>query len=261
MKIIDAFKFCNELELLYYRLSILYDVVDYFIIVEATRTQAGNEKELIFNNNKEMFSKFENKIIHVIDYDLMPNVCPWYNEHHQRNHINEGIKQLNLGPNDKIIISDLDEIPDPDELLKIKNSEYNFDILDLEQDLYYYNLTCLYTTAKWRSAKIVTYDAYVNKFKCLPQDCRESKNNNSISKGGWHLSYFGDSKFIRNKIEQCAHQELNHECYKSIENIERQINNCSDLYMRSTEIFIRVPISENKYLPVQYEKYLSKFCV
>ena len=35
MKIIDCFTFYNELQLLEYRLSILYDVVDYFIIVEA----------------------------------------------------------------------------------------------------------------------------------------------------------------------------------------------------------------------------------
>ena len=35
MKIIDTFIFYNELDLLYYRLSILNKYVDYFIIVEA----------------------------------------------------------------------------------------------------------------------------------------------------------------------------------------------------------------------------------
>ena len=38
MKIIDSFIFYNELDLLNYRLSILNDYVDYFIIVESKYT-------------------------------------------------------------------------------------------------------------------------------------------------------------------------------------------------------------------------------
>jgi len=41
MKIIDCFTFYNEIDLLYYRLSILYEHVDYFIIVEANQTFSG----------------------------------------------------------------------------------------------------------------------------------------------------------------------------------------------------------------------------
>ena len=54
MKIVDCFTFYNELELLNYRLNILDDVVDYFVIVEATHTFIGNEKKLYFNEYKEM---------------------------------------------------------------------------------------------------------------------------------------------------------------------------------------------------------------
>ncbi len=38
MKIIDCFTFYNEIDLLIYRLNILNDIVDYFIIVESTHT-------------------------------------------------------------------------------------------------------------------------------------------------------------------------------------------------------------------------------
>ncbi len=41
-KILDCFTFYNEIELLTYRLNILNDVVDYFIIVESTHTHVGN---------------------------------------------------------------------------------------------------------------------------------------------------------------------------------------------------------------------------
>ena len=52
IKIVDCFTFYNELDLLLYRLNILYDVVDYFIIVEATHTFTGIEKNLFFKENK-----------------------------------------------------------------------------------------------------------------------------------------------------------------------------------------------------------------
>ena len=50
MKIIDCFTFYNELDLLNYRLNILNNVVDYFIIVESTHTHVGKEKNLIYTN-------------------------------------------------------------------------------------------------------------------------------------------------------------------------------------------------------------------
>ena len=42
MKIIDSFIFYNELDLLEYRLSILNEYVDYFILVESSYTFTGN---------------------------------------------------------------------------------------------------------------------------------------------------------------------------------------------------------------------------
>ena len=48
MKIVDCFIFYNEIDLLNYRLNLLYDIVDYFIIVEATKTHMGNSKKMYF---------------------------------------------------------------------------------------------------------------------------------------------------------------------------------------------------------------------
>ena len=68
-KIYDCFLFFNELETLELRLEILNDIVDKFVIVESTVTFSGKEKKLFFNENKEKFKKFEDKIIHVIIND------------------------------------------------------------------------------------------------------------------------------------------------------------------------------------------------
>ena len=46
-KIIDCFIFYNELDLLTYKLNVLNDIVDYFVLVEATHTFIGKEKREI----------------------------------------------------------------------------------------------------------------------------------------------------------------------------------------------------------------------
>ena len=48
--------------------------------------------------------------------------------------------KLNLTDKDIIIITDLDEIPNPNTLLQIKNNNIHIDINILELDFYYYNL-------------------------------------------------------------------------------------------------------------------------
>ena len=93
MKIVDGFIFYNELDLLSYRLNILNDVVDYFVLVESSHTFMGREKECLFEKNKNLFSKFKNKIIHIATEDFpfkQPNIDTskneqWQNEYFQRN--------------------------------------------------------------------------------------------------------------------------------------------------------------------------------
>lgn len=148
MKIIDCFIFYNELDLLNYRLNILNNIVDYFIVVEATHKHNGKEKNLIYEENKNKFDSFKNKIIHIILDDFpykFPNINnnndePLKNEIYQRNAIKLGIDKLILNDDDIIHISDLDEIPDPNILTKVKNNQINITINTLELDLYYYNL-------------------------------------------------------------------------------------------------------------------------
>ena len=53
-KIVDCFTFYNETDLLKYRLRVLDDTVDYFILVEARQTHAGNPKPLFYKENNRM---------------------------------------------------------------------------------------------------------------------------------------------------------------------------------------------------------------
>ena len=64
-QIIDAFMFNNELDVLNFRLHELNDYVDKFVIYENSWTFSGNKKPFYFEQNKEMFSEFSNKIVHI----------------------------------------------------------------------------------------------------------------------------------------------------------------------------------------------------
>jgi beta-1,4-mannosyl-glycoprotein beta-1,4-N-acetylglucosaminyltransferase len=262
-KIIDCFTFYNELDLLFYRLTLLNDVVDNFVLVESNYTHVGNKKILFYETNKHLFKRFHNKIIHIV-VDL-PHIAPnvnyakneqWLNENYQRNCINYGISTLVLNKNDLIIISDLDEIIDPHIALKFKNNLIEVkDGFTLSHDMYYYNLNTLHDE-KWTASKIVTYEMYV---KTSPQQIRTNQNLPILPNAGWHLSYFGDACFIKNKLIEFGHQELNNSLYTNETNIENAIKNNSDLFNRHYVPIHYKDITENSYLPHLYNTYLTKF--
>jgi beta-1,4-mannosyl-glycoprotein beta-1,4-N-acetylglucosaminyltransferase len=277
MKIVDCFIFYNELDLLNYRLSILNNVVDYFVIVESTHTFTGKPKTLYYNDSKHMFEFFEDKIIHIVVDDLphkFPNINyqkpningkigeQWFNEAFQRNAIERGLKKLNLQDNDFIIIADVDEIPDPItlDLIKKSNVPQINEINILQMDMYYYNLNSLLINP-WYFVKFLSYESY----EALPislHDLRWLYNFPVIQKGGWHLSYFGDSNFIKNKISTFSHQELNKEEFTDIEKIKNRLKHSLDLFDRGDENKITtVEIKDNKYLPYKCEKYLRNYIV
>lgn len=266
MKIVDCFTFFNELDLLKYRLHILNDVVDFFVIVEATHTHAGKEKTLIFEENKHLFEKYKDKIIHVVvsdfkfvapDIDFQKNE-QWKNENYQRDCIDKGIQRLKdcLSPDDVLTITDLDEIPDPRILNTIKTQNINITVNILEMDFYYYNLNSK-IQEKWYHPKIISYGTYRNlglSFNALRfHECEV------IRRGGWHLSYFGDANFIQTKIKEFAHQELNNENFTNIEKIKKRMNSHSDLYDRPYNRVDKIRIQDNDYLPPDYDTFLRKF--
>ena len=56
--IVDCFPFFNELDLLEIRLNILKDVVDKFVLVEASKTQTKLDKPFYFEDHKDRFADF-----------------------------------------------------------------------------------------------------------------------------------------------------------------------------------------------------------
>jgi|LauGreDrversion4_2_1035121.scaffolds.fasta_scaffold244077_2 beta-1,4-mannosyl-glycoprotein beta-1,4-N-acetylglucosaminyltransferase len=284
-KIYDCFLFFNELDLLDIRLNLLNDVVDKFVIVESTITFSGKEKGLFFNENRHMFEKFNDKIIHIVVDDTPenfnnisfiqnpstqkeifknkvlkylnessgwnrnnPNEIQWGREIYQRESIINGL--LDCSDNDLIIISDVDEIPNPLELIKIKDSNQS-DVFEFKQNMFYYNINTLKERG-WSGPKIAHWSIIKeNSLNILRQN---KLTNNVVEDGGWHLSFMGGENRIKDKLEAYAHQEYNNNVIK--ENIVRNIQSKNDLFFRGSlsEIDINIEFPKSL-LDLITEKY------
>jgi beta-1,4-mannosyl-glycoprotein beta-1,4-N-acetylglucosaminyltransferase len=256
-KIVDCFTFYNELDMLNYRLNTLHNVVDYFILVESTLTHVGRPKPLYYQENKSLFEKFNHKIVHVVVDDFpfnesnidCKNNDQWINEKFQRNSITRGLNRINLNENDIILISDVDEIPNPETLKLIENNQITIETcMQFEQDFYYYNIESK-MDHNWYFAKIFKWKWFLTTDFTL--DDLRMKPWYTIPNGGWHLSYFGTPEFISNKIKNFAHQEFNNDNFTDTNLIESRIKNGIDVYNRDIKI-IKVNIKENKLVPPYY---------
>src|ERR1035438_6113570 len=167
--IYDCFTFFNELDLLEIRLNILNDYVDCFVLVESTKTHQGKDKPLHFSDNKNRYQKFLPKIIHIVvdQYPEYEGKSAWILEHHQRNMILKGLKDCT--PDDIILISDLDEIPNPSKIAEYAGKS---GIKIFRQSMYYYFLNCINTsnsdTYRWCGTVMCNYNKTL-----IPQQMRD----------------------------------------------------------------------------------------
>ena len=131
----DSFQFFNELDILYLRMNILDEVVDKFVISESTVTFSGARKPLFYAQNKEMFRKFEHKIIHNVVEDTPMDCDAFTRDHHQKCAVARGL--AGARPEDVVIFSDVDEIPNPETLKKLLPAVEDGKIYMLAQRLFY----------------------------------------------------------------------------------------------------------------------------
>tara|TARA_B100000989_G_scaffold278291_1_gene239949 strand:- start:8025 stop:8837 length:813 start_codon:yes stop_codon:yes gene_type:complete len=253
MKLIDCFMYFDEDLVLDIRLNTLKDKVDKFIIVEATKDHAGEYKKLNFNMNS--FSKFKNKIQYIIVDDLPYNVKSpkkgWHENHSrdqfQRNALERGYKEYN--DDDLIMISDIDEIPNPKKLekFKIENRYACFLQKNFQSKINLLNVT----DEDWPGTKICQ-----KKYLKSPQWLRNlktkkkpfwkifSKNIQLINNGGWHFSFLKNPESIKKKINSYSHQEYNKERFTNIDSIKKKIALHQDLFERKI-IYKKIDLNDN----------------
>ena len=246
MKIYDCFSYWDEDLLLELRLNILDKIVDHFVIVEGNKTWQNNPKELKFDIKK--FQRFENKIIYIPVSDLPDGEDPYLRENHQRNSISRGIK--NAKDDDIILISDLDEIPNPKKIKEfdIKNKYACFIQKNFHQKMNLLNVTI----KEWPGTKICQ-----KRYLKSPQWLRNIKIKERpfwkfykpqkpqiILDGGWHFNNLKKPEELSKKFKSGAHQEENIEEFTNLDKINQRIKEKKDLFGRDYE-YKSIKVDEN----------------
>ncbi len=212
MKVYDCFMFFNEFELLKLRLDFLDSFIDYFVIVESEKTFKGEKKPLLFKERIDEFKKYKDKIIYVCPQNVpQPMVTAgevdWTIEKYQRESIKKGLE--NCRAEDLIIISDVDEFPNPMLIEQVRKSAINQNdelkmllekkAVALEQDLFYFYFNNK-ADRKWRGTILCKYKNLIS-----IQWLRDSRNRIPyVSDGGWHFSYLGDAERIKKKLRSIS---------------------------------------------------------
>jgi beta-1,4-mannosyl-glycoprotein beta-1,4-N-acetylglucosaminyltransferase len=230
-KIYDCFLMYNELDLLKLRIRELYDHVDHIVICECVKSFSGEEKQLFYKVNSDLFAQYNDKIIHYIipsppdnEYDtISTHRGAKSSERWQRNQIALAVKSVR--PNDLILVSDIDEIPNSSILNKVYKICYWSDCVMYFRQSWF----LLYLNAKVVRCNQINFashhphnysnnEKWIGTFASLAGRLSKRYNWNLngvwgmkwgdhyldepiIDDAGWHFSYIGGMTSILSKIK------------------------------------------------------------
>lgn len=278
----DCFTFFNELDLLEIRLNTLNEVVDRFVIAEATRTHRGKPKELLFEKNRARYAAFAEKIIYVVVDDLLPEEevekdafnLAWVNENRQRNALRRGL--ANASGDDVVMVSDLDEIPRPESVCEARRRLESGAARSVRFSMTFYNFylnfqnfsyahwmlgTCAIQVKSLADAALfagVRYDRYTQASEnvgATVQKIRFLKAEATLPNAGWHFSYLGGLAAIETKLAAFSHAEFSK---VPREVLEARLKAGSDLFGRAGKSFgVALDASFPSYIRANAAKYAA----
>ncbi len=291
MKIFDCFMYYDENLILDLRLNLLNEYIDEFIIVESIYTHSGEPRKLLFDINN--YSKFKKKIKYIVLDDLPKDLFSINKEdaeniknskyilnaakreNFQRNAILQGL--ISASPDDLIIISDVDEIPNLENniLNKIKKK-----IILFEQQFFYYKFNLKLDNFHWHGSrackkKYLISPQWLRNIKGKPYpfwrlDTLFSKNKYQnikiIPNGGWHFSNIKTPAEIEKKMRTYLHHreyDLNPIGEKKIREIIKKkkpiYNLKTDMKSNKFDLSQQLKVSDIKELPSYVIQNIKKY--
>ncbi|MFN0184366.1 MAG: hypothetical protein ACKVQR_11170, partial [Aquabacterium sp.] len=227
-RIYDCFIYNGE-PILDLRLRLLSPHVHRFVVVESTLTFKGEAKAARFD--AAAYTAWAGQI----DYHLMAAtdfdacVTAWDREALQRNAVLRGLADAR--DDDVVLLSDVDEIPDPRALAAFDGRPSWLRQLSMA---YYGNLMCRndpYWLKGTRMVRVADFrrftaeDIRLRFERCFP-------DGRMLADGGWHFTYLGGVASIRRKIGEFSHQELNTAELTAEASIRAQIDARLDIFYR-----------------------------
>ena len=231
------------------RLNSLDKFVKKFVITEATYTHNGKKKKLNFDINK--FQKFKDKITYIIVENQPQNILKindtdtkekegeklilngMARDYFQRENLSRGLN--NVTDEDLILISDLDEIPN---LENLSFENVNNKIIIFEQKILYYKLNLIYDKFLWHGTRAIKKKNFLSpqwlrniKGKKYPKwrlDTLFSKKKYSnvafIKNGGWHFTCLKTPEQLEKKLLNYAHHYEFQESGLKLEDIKKFVS-------------------------------------
>ncbi len=247
--------FFDEEMLLDLRLNIMDKYVNKFVITESSYMHSGEPKKLIFDIKK--YPKFKDKIIYIIvdqppqnlhkieeSEDLSTKQSKIIEnakkrEMYQVNKIQSGL--VDADPDDIIIISDLDEIPNL-ENINFKNIKQK--LIFFKQKMFYYKLNLYYKSFPWFGSKACKKKLFKNpewlrsiknrKYSKWRMDILFSEKKYSdihfVNNGGWHFTNIRKPKELEKKLLNFLHHVDFKESGLKLQDLERLMKEKKVMY-------------------------------
>jgi len=266
--IYDLFCFFNELDVLEERLTYLDNFIDRFVICESNITHTGLSKPFNFEDNLDKFADFKHKIIY-LKYFGLKNENPYVTENLQRNFM---LSQINPNQFDKIIISDIDEIPSINFMEKLLNYNGNEILISIQELSYFWPNYRRSDIPYWAGGSRGFNYSSLSKLKNLFENYSSTfiKEHNEevtltkirltnigvpINNGGWHLSYMGGTNSIKQKIKAFTHTELDEKIGYDIDtHIKKFLAHEKNFFGDNEKYFLRGSFKNNKLKIKEYSK-------
>jgi beta-1,4-mannosyl-glycoprotein beta-1,4-N-acetylglucosaminyltransferase len=201
------FMFRNELDILDCLLYEHYDRVHRFVLAEAAFNHQGRPKPLVYQENRERYAQYADKIIHVV-VPLAPRAPdgqpddPWVRERAQRDACLPAMLDAGARDDDIVVNVDVDEIPSALALSTVPGPicglmlRYHPFAVDYQGSpgangvMALVGLARMGSLSQMRQMKDVQPPPYP-----------------VIDPGGWHLSWLGGQAEIREKLFSYCHLE------------------------------------------------------
>ena len=252
--IYDTFTFFKELDLLEIRLHELEGVVDKFVLVEADRTQSNNPKPFYYEENKERFRDYWDKIIAIKCYNTERfwSADQWCIDNATRDMV---LTEVQYSPDDIIIIDDSDTIP---KASVIKNHVYSGPVrLAMLESYYYFNCLHFNATAGWSASQVWRYGDIPNRASQI-RAFMPGLVDTIIPDAGWHFSYMGGVDAIQGKVRAGSHwRECGTPEFLDEGHLSQALASGSDLFNRAGYETVTVSLDDRfpKYLVENQEKF------
>ena len=233
----------TELDMLEAHIFEAYQGIDKFVIVESSFTFQGDRKALLFEDNKERFERYMDKILYISAEMSVVGMQPFVIEGMSRNIIVEALLFLNVSDTSILVSSDIDEIVSLETLLTLKYCSLPTQGR-LEMPFYYYSLHWIHSVS-WNRPFWRTILSFKNK-ELEVSNVRFGEEDLGIvlKNSGWHCSCFGNASFIVNKLHSFSHSEFREPPYNTIEHITLTILAGKDFLDRPEIVLSYVPTNQ-----------------